>query len=176
MKKKKRNNGLKRVGEVMDSLDSPHGEFDLMESFMHNGAGGPPGPKASQPMLTAFRNTFEAVSSEHLAQEIFTIGRLREYFQAWIIPKMPDPLPIYIEELDYMGFPMRTSFDGSPCIMVRYRGAVEVRAEEVEATDATPSEVSPEEVSPAEVMVYTDDWENDLADLPPFEEEEINQK
>lgn len=60
--------------------------------------------------------------------------------------------------------------------MVRYRGAVEVRAEEVEATDATPSEVSPEEVSPAEVMVYTDDWENDLADLPPFEEEEINQK
>lgn len=176
MKKKKRNNGLKRVGEVMDSLDSPHGEFGLMESFMHNGAGGPPGPKASQPMLTAFRNTFEAVSSEHLAQEIFTIGRLREYFQAWIIPKMPDPLPIYIEELDYMGFPMRTSFDGSPCIMVRYRGAVEVHAEEVEATDATPSEVSPEEVSPAEVMVYTDDWENDLADLPPFEEEEINQK
>ena len=160
----------------MESLDSPHGEFDLMESFMHNGAGGPPGPKASQPMLTAFRNTFEAVSSEHLAQEIFTIGRLREYFQAWIIPKMPDPLPIYIEELDYMGFPMRTSFDGSPCIMVRYRGAVEVRAEEVESTDATPSEVSPEEVSPAEVMVYTDDWENDLADLPPFEKEEINQK
>ena len=129
MKKKKRNNGLKRVGEVMDSLDSPHGEFDLMESFMHNGAGGPPGPKASQPMLTAFRNTFEAVSSEHLAQEIFTIGRLREYFQAWIIPKMPDPLPIYIEELDYMGFPMRTSFDGPPCIMVRYRGAVEVHAD-----------------------------------------------
>ena len=175
MKKKKRNNGLKRVGEVMDSLDSPHGEFDLMESFMHNGAGGPPGPKASQPMLTAFRNTFEAVSSEHLAQEIFTIGRLREYFQAWIIPKMPDPLPIYIEELDYMGFPMRTSFDGSPCIMVRYRGATEVRAEEVEALDATPEVLSPMEVSPGEVMVYTDEWTDDMSDIPnPFEENEQN--
>ena len=171
MKKKKRNNGLKRVGEVMDSLDTPHGEFDLTEQFMHNGASGPPGPKASQPMLSAFRNAYEAVSSEHLAQEIFTMGRLREYFQAWIIPKMPDPLPIYIEELDYMGFPMRTSFDGSPCIMVRYRGAMEVRAEEVEALDATPVEVKPEEVKPTEVMVYTDDWEDDLSDLPPFEEE-----
>ena len=155
----------------MDSLDTPHGEFDLTEQFMHNGASGPPGPKASQPMLSAFRNAYEAVNSEHLAQEIFTMGRLREYFQAWIIPKMPDPLPIYIEELEYMGFPMRTSFDGSPCIMVRYRGAVEVRAEEVESLDATPVEVKPEGVKPTEVMVYTDDWEDDLSDLPPFEEE-----
>ena len=169
MKKKKRNNGLKRVGEVMDSLDTPHGEFDLTEQFMHNGASGPPGLKASQPMLSAFRNAYEAVSSEHLAQELFTMGRLREYFQAWIIPKMPDPLPIYIEELEYMGFPMRTSFDGSPCIMVRYRGAMEVRAEEVEALEATPVEVKPEGVKPTEVMAYTDDWENDLSDLPPFE-------
>ena len=171
MKKKKRNNGLKRVGEVMDSLDTPHGEFDLTEQFMHNGASGPPGPKASQPMLSAFRNAYEAVSSEHLAQEIFTMGRLREYFQAWIIPKMPDPLPVYIEELEYMGFPMRTSFDGSPCIMVRYRGAMEVRAEEVEALEATPVEVKTEEMKPTEVMAYTDDWEDDLSDLPPFEEE-----
>lgn len=155
----------------MDSLDTPHGEFDLTEQFMHNGASGPPGPKASQPMLSAFRNAYDAVSSEHLAQEIFTMGRLREYFQAWIIPKMPDPLPIYIEELEYMGFPMRTSFDGSPCIMVRYRGAMEVHAEEVGALDATPVEVKPEEVKPTEVMVYTDDWEDDLSDLPPFEEE-----
>ena len=175
MKKKKRNNGLKRVGEVMDSLDTPHGEFDLTEQFMHNGASGPPGPKASQPMLSAFRNAYEAVSSEHLAQEIFTIGRLRGYFQAWIIPKMPDPLPIYIEELEYMGFPMRTSFDGSPCIMVRYRGATEVRAEEVEALDATPEVLSPMEVSPAEVMVYTDEWVDDMSDIPnPFEENEQN--
>lgn len=155
----------------MDSLDTPHGKFDLTEQFMHNGASGPPGPKASQPMLSAFRNAYESVSSEHLAQEIFTMGRLREYFQAWIIPKMPDPLPIYIEELEYMGFPMRTSFDGSPCIMVRYRRAMEVRAEEVEALDATPVEVKPEGVKPTEVMVYTDDWEDDLSDLPPFEEE-----
>lgn len=176
MAKKHKKLNIKRVGEIMEELDSPHGDFDLTEQFMRNGAGAPPGPKASQPMLAAFRNTYEAVSSEHLAQEIFTMGRLREYFQAWIIPKMPDPLPTYIEELDYMGFPMRTSFDGSPCIMVRYRGAIEARAEEVEALDATsedlsPAEVVPEEVKPTEVMVYTDDWEDDLSDLPPFEVE-----
>lgn len=165
MKKKKKNFGVQKVSEVMDSLDSPHADFDLTEQFARNGAGAPPGPKPSQPMLRAFNNTYEPVSSEHLAQEVFTIGRLREYFQAWIIPKMPDPLPLYIEELDYMGFPMRTSFDGSPCILVRYRGAVEIRPEEVKAEDCTPTEITP-----TEVMVYTDDWDDDLSDLPPFEE------
>jgi hypothetical protein len=74
-----------------------------------------------------------------------------------------------------MGFPMRTSFDGSPCIMVRYRGATEVRAEEVEALDATPEVLSPMEVSPGEVMVYTDEWTDDMSDIPnPFEENERN--
>lgn len=174
MSKKHKKLNVKRVGEIMDELDSPHREFDLTEAFQRNGAGAPPGPKASQPMLDAFRNTYEPVISEHLAQEVFTIGRLREYFQAWIIPKMPDPLPVYIEELDYMGFPMRTSFDGSPCILVRYRGAMNVRAEEVKPLDATPEDlslvgISPEELTPAEVMVYTDDWKDDLSDLPPFE-------
>ena len=165
MAKKHKKLNVKRVGEIMDELDTPHGDFDLTEQFQRNGAGAPPGPKASQPMLVAFRNTFEPVSSEHLAQEVFTTGRLREYFQAWIIPKMPDPLPIYIEELDYMGFPMRTSFDGSPCILVRYRGAVEVQAEEVTSEYCTPCEISAEEVP-----VYTDEWQNDLSDLPKMKE------
>lgn len=160
MAKKHKKLNVKRVGEIMAELDTPHGDFDLTESFHRNGAGAPPGPKASQPMLAAFRNTFEPVSSEHLAHEVFTTGRLREYFQAWIVPKMPDPLPIYIEELDYMGFPMRTSFDGSPCILVRYRGAVEVQAEEVTSEDCTPCEITA-----GEVPVYTDAWHDDLSDL-----------
>jgi hypothetical protein len=103
-----------------------------------------------------------------MAQELFTMGRLREYFQAWIVPRMPDPLPMYLDELSYLGYPMRTSFDGSPCIMVRYRGSVEVQAEEVEAVDATP-----EEIFPQPAFVYTDDWEDDLSDInPPFEDVE----
>lgn len=167
-KRRKSNFNPKRVGEIMEQMDTPHNDFDLGESFRENGASGPPGPKASQTLLNAFRNTFEPVDSEHLAQVYFTMGRLREYFQAWIVPKMPDPLPVYLEELDYMGFPVRTSFDGSACIMVRYRGAVEVRAEEVEGEECAPCELTAEE--PA--FVYTDDWEDDLSDIePPFEKE-----
>ena len=149
------------MGEIMDEMDTPHGDFNLTEQFMQQGA---TAPKTSQPLLNAFRNTFEPVSSEHMAQEYFTMGRLREYFQAWIVPKMPDPLPAYLEELDCMGYPMRTSFDGSPCILVRYRGAVDVHAEEVEDED-TSYEDSTETEEP---FVYTDDWEDDLSDLPPF--------
>lgn len=165
---KKRSKGLKRVGEVMDSLDTPHGEFGLNEAFQRNGAGAPPGPKASQTLLDSFRRSYEPVESEHLAQVYFSLGRLREYFGAWIIPKMPDPLPVYLEELDCMGYPLRTSFDGTSCIMVRYRGSVEVSAEEVEA-----EECLPQVAAPAEVMVYTDDWEDDLSDLPPIGSENI---
>ena len=66
-----------------------------------------------------------------------------------------------------MGFPMRSSFDGSPCIMVRYRSAVDIPTEEVM--------VETDGISPAsndEVMVYTDDWSDDSRDLPPFMVEE----
>ena len=150
----------------MEYLDTPHGDFDLGLQFQKNGAGAPPGPKPTQALLDAFQNTFEPVSSEHLAQEFFSAGRLREYFQAWIIPKMPDPLPAYIQELSCMGFPMRTSFDGTACIMVRYRGAVEVRAEEVKGEECAPCELTAEEPT----FVYTDDWNDDLSDLPPYEE------
>lgn len=163
-KGKKKPGGLKRVGEIMDSLDSPHADFDMTEQFQKNGAGAPPGPRPTQALLESFRGTYEPVSSEHIAQELFTMGRLREYFQAWVIPKMPDPLPVYIDELAYMGFPMRTSFDGSPCIMVRYRGAMEVQAEDLEIPEAILME------TPEEFPVYTDDWNDDLSDLPPFEE------
>ena len=138
MAKKGKRLNVKRVGEIMEEMDTPQGgNFNLTGQFMENGPGG-----------------------GGMAQELFTMGRLREYFQAWIVPRMPDPLPMYLDELAYLGYPMRTSFDGSPCIMVRYRGSVEVQAEEVEAIDATP-----EEVKPQAAFVYTDDWADDLSDI-----------
>lgn len=168
MAKKGKRLNVKRVGEIMEEMDTPQGgNFNLTGQFMENGPGGG-GMKPTQALLRSFENTYEPVSSEHMAQELFTMGRLREYFQAWIVPRMPDPLPMYLDELAYLGYPMRTSFDGSPCIMVRYRGSVEVQAEEVEAIDATP-----EEVKPQAAFVYTDDWEDDLSDInPPFEDVE----
>lgn len=167
-KKRHKNFDAKRVGEIMEEMDTPQGSnFNLTGQFMEQGPGGG-GMKPTQALLRSFENTYEAVNSEHMAQELFTMGRLREYFQAWIVPRMPDPLPMYIDELSYMGFPMRTSFDGSPCIMVRYRGSVEVQAEEVEAVDA-----APEEVAQQSSFIYTDDWGDDLSDIqPPFGEEE----
>lgn len=164
MAKKKRNN-IKRIGEIMESMDTPQGSnFNLTGQFMEQGPGSG-GMKPTQSLLRAFEGTYEPVSSEHLAQELFTMGRLREYFQAWIVPRMPDPLPMYLDELAYMGYPMRTAFDGSPCIMVRYRGSMEVQAEEVVSVDATP-----EEVVPQASFAYTDDWSDDLSDVkPPFE-------
>lgn len=167
MSKKKRNN-IKRVGEIMEEMDTPQGSnFNLTGQFMENGPGGG-GMKPTQALLRSFENTYEPVGSEHMAQELFTMGRLREYFQAWIVPRMPDPLPMYLDELAYMGYPMRTSFDGSPCIMVRYRGSLEVQAEEVETPDA-----ASDGTNTKPVFVYTDDWEDDLSDIkPPFVEEE----
>lgn len=165
MAKKGKRFNAKRVGEIMEEMDTPKGSnFNLTGQFMENGPGGG-GMKPTQALLRSFENTYEPVSSEHMAQELFTMGRLREYFQAWIVPRMPDPLPMYLDELAYMGFPMRTSFDGSPCIMVRYRGAVEVQAEEVTSEDCIPCEISAEEIP-----VYTDEWHNDLSDLPNMEE------
>lgn len=159
-KKKKSNFSPKRVGEIMEGMDTPHGEFNLGENFKENGAGGGGGLKPSQPLLNAFRRSYEPVDSEHLAQVIFSLGRLREYFGAWIVPKMPDPLNTYIEELDYMGYHMRTGFDGTSCIMVRYRGSVEALTEEV-----ADEECIPETVSSGETIAYTDDWSDDLDDI-----------
>lgn len=152
MSKKKKFGNLKKIGEVMSEMDTPHKGFDLGEDFQKNGASCP-ASKPSYILLNAFQNSFEPVGSECVAEELFTIGRLREYFQAWVIPKMPDPLPAYLEELDYMGFQMRVSFDGTPCVMVRYRRSFDTYAEEVKEDK--------------DLSVYTDDWQEDLEDLRP---------
>lgn len=167
-KKGKKNFSIKRVGEIMDELDTPHNEFNMGESFQKNGASAPPGPRPSQVLLSAFQRTFEPVDSEHLAHVLFTMGRLREYFQAWIVPKMPDPLPAYLEELDYMGYHVRTGFDGTACVMVRYQNAIDVTPENIVGEECT-SELIPVE----EIPVYTDDWKDDLSDIEvPFEQKE----
>ena len=149
----------KRINQIMEEMDSPHSEnFNLTKTFQEQGASA---PSISQTLVNSFCSAFENAESEHTAHKLFSMGALREYFQAWIIPKMPDMLQEYISELDSCGYPVRTGFDGSPYIMVRYRGAVHVEAEEV----------GEEEV--AELPVYSDDWSDDLSDIkPPFEENE----
>lgn len=81
----------------------------------------PPRPKAVGALVEAFLRTYEPASSEQEADEVFTMRNLRQYFQAWPIPKMPDPLPPYIEEIEDNGFTMVTLFDGNPAFLCRFR-------------------------------------------------------
>lgn len=120
----------KRINQIIDEMDSPHSDnFDLTKVFQEQGASM---PTVSRPLIDAFCRSYENVDSEHLAHKLFSIGGLREYFNAWIVPKMPDILSEYINELAACGYPMRTGFDGTPYIMIRYRGASDVEIEELE--------------------------------------------
>lgn len=98
-----------------------------------------PAPKPPKPVMSlidAFTDTYKPVEREEYADEIFPVRRLRDYFQAWPIPKMPDPLPPYINELEKRGYPMLTGYDGLPALFcVRWRVRVEVCTME-ETTDS----------------------------------------
>lgn len=83
----------------------------------------PPRPKAAMQLIDAFTEAYKPVPDEDLADDLFTIARIREYFNAWPIPKMPDPLSAYLDELEKRGFAMQTSYDGSPAIFCAYRRA-----------------------------------------------------
>lgn len=91
-------------------------------------------PKATVQLIDAFTDTFKAVPKEEVAEEIFTVRKLREYFQAWPIPKMPDPLPPYLCELEKRGYAMQTGYDGQPALFcIRWKVNDEVCvAEEME--------------------------------------------
>lgn len=115
--------------------------FSNLKDFSHE----QPKAKAITQLLNAFSNSYKPVPDEELADELFTVRRIREYFNAWPIPKMPDPLPPYLEELEKQGFLMQTSYDGSPCIFcIRSRGTgqpvyIEELGEEKEPKNKTVS-------------------------------------
>lgn len=84
-------------------------------------------PKAMMQLVDAFTDTYKPVPREEYADEIFPVRRLRDYFQAWPVPKMPDPLPPYLTELEKRGYPMQTGYDGLPalfCVRWKVRGEV----------------------------------------------------
>lgn len=82
-----------------------------------------PRPKAIKQLVDAFCNTYQTVATEDAAEEVFTIRRLREFFQAWPMPKMPDPIPPYIDELEIREYVMKTGYDGSPAIFCVRKGS-----------------------------------------------------
>lgn len=78
-------------------------------------------PVAQPDLLYAFADTFEDCDQEYYADRVFDYASLRQYFGCILIPKMPDPLPPYIEAMKEMGYVFRTSFDGQPAIFVKYK-------------------------------------------------------
>lgn len=82
----------------------------------------PKAPEADDGLIMSFVSEFEQVENEELADEVFDFARLREYFGAFQIPKMPDPLPPYTRRLtDEEGYVFRRSYSGDPALFVRRR-------------------------------------------------------
>lgn len=89
------------TGEVVEAGQS--GEAAVMDS-----------------LLQSFVNTYTPCDDESQADEVFTMGRLREYLQAFTMPGTPDALPHYLSELKKQGYTVATSYGGDPAIFVCY--------------------------------------------------------
>ena len=79
--------------------------------------------KVSSELLKSFCEAYSPCDSETLAEEVFTMGRLREYFGCYISvdPRWGDLLPSYLEKLDERGYKLRTSWMGEPAIFVTFK-------------------------------------------------------
>lgn len=73
----------------------------------------------NEDLITSFTEYFMPVMNEQIAQEIFTVDKLRVYFSAYVIPKMPDPLNQYIHRLSDEGFKMQGTSLNVPGVLVR---------------------------------------------------------
>lgn len=178
MKRKKRKD--------YDDEEEDYGRGDRIRVPNNN----PPVPKPAMQLVDAFERAYEACNSEHTADDAFTMGRIREYFQAWVIPKMPDPLNAYLEELECRGYRVTSSFDGSPAILVRNRmsyvsgineekddSGMESGEEDKLRTGLASVGDIIRALSPPkqdDIPVYTDDWEDDFSDIS-LEEEDDNE-
>ena len=68
--------------------------------------------------IAAFCNQYEPQDHWSEACDTFTDYQLRQYFKAVVCP-LGDPLSLYIQELEYRGFKMRTDECGEPVIYCR---------------------------------------------------------
>ena len=78
--------------------------------------------KPSQELIDGFCDTFLPCAKEGMADETFTMGKLREYFQCYktVDPRWIDQLQDYIEALVSRGFSVKTSYTGEPAIFVMW--------------------------------------------------------
>lgn len=106
-------------------------------SIIPAGRQGPPQQEVCYELIDGFLSGYEQVEHEVMATDVIGMGRLREIFQAWIVPRMPDPLPLYLAELEYRGFHLRCTYDGSQALFLRKRMSPEAMKYAQEADDLT---------------------------------------
>ena len=70
--------------------------------------------------IVAFREYYKPVSRLGLNTVAFTDAKLREFFKAYIT-KVGDPLAVYVERLENLGYKMQVSILGEPAILVEER-------------------------------------------------------
>lgn len=80
----------------------------------------PKAPEANEALIQAFVSEYTLVMTEEEADEVFDMCRLREYFGAFQVPKMPDPLPPYLDALtEDHGYQFRTSYSGDAALFLK---------------------------------------------------------
>ena len=82
--------------------------------------GGGNQPCVMMELIDGFCNTFQPCDNEDDAEEVYSIGRLREYFQTFTMPGAPDAFPKYLSELAARGYRLHTSYSGEPAIFVKW--------------------------------------------------------
>lgn len=71
-------------------------------------------------LVVAFANNYMSVDSENIATTIMTRGMIREYFGAYSMERIGDPIHLYIKELASHGFILRPSFSGELALFLRF--------------------------------------------------------
>lgn len=71
--------------------------------------------------VAAFHQAYNPVDEETLQSETFSEARLREFFKAYVLPGVGDPLQLYLDALAAHGFHMSVTMAGEPAIIVEPR-------------------------------------------------------
>lgn len=67
--------------------------------------------------VEAFARRYRPVKKQGISTEVFTEGRLREFFGAYPLPAQGDLLRIYLEGIKKRGFLMEVSLSGEPAVL-----------------------------------------------------------
>ena len=71
--------------------------------------------------IQAFTDAYEPAGEEGFNTYSFDDRKLREFFKAYPIPSVGDPLSAYIDSLEMYGFTLNIGLSGEPVIIVKDR-------------------------------------------------------